>query len=178
MHGVEVVGKFTENTLTLTPFSYASPVLGAVLYLVLAAKGVSRVYDSISELLSQLGSFTGRLEEYAKVALDSKLRRKVVEILTVMLEIFARSERAIKKGRLPQYLSVTFLSGNEKVARALDHLRALIDTETRLVGALTYSATIKAGEAVDRSERTLQRTGTTTERTEKKLDGIVASTNG
>ena len=178
MHGVEVIGRLTENTLTLTPFSYASPVLGAVMYLVTAAKGVSKAYDSIIELLSQLEDFTSRLEEYVKSAIDLKLRKKIVDILTTLLEIFARSEKMIEKGRFKQYLSVTFLSGNEKVSHALNRLRSLMQAETRLVGSLTYSATTKTSEAVDRNEQALQRTEMTTERTERKLEGVITSTNG
>ena len=178
MHGVEVIGRLTENTLTLTPFSYASPVLGAVMYLVTAAKGVSKAYDSIIELLSQLEDFTSRLEEYVKSALDLKLRKKIVDILTTLLEIFARSEKMIEKGRFKQYLSVTFLSGNEKVSHALNRLRSLMQAETRLVGSLTYSTTTKTSEAIDRNEQALQRTEMTTERTERKLEGVITSTNG
>ena len=178
MQGVEVVGELTENTLTLTPFSYASPVLGAVLYLVTSAKGVSKAYDSIIELLSQLEDFTGRLEEYVKNADDLKLRRKIVDILTTLLEILARSEKLIEKGRFKLYLSVTFLNGNEKISHAMNRLRSLIESETKLVGSLTYSSTMRTSEAVDRNERTLQRTEKTTERTERKLEGVVASTNG
>lgn len=178
MHGVELVGSITENALTLTPFSYASPVLAAVLFLVTAAKGVSEAYDSIINLLSQLEDFTGRLEEYTKAAVEPKLRIKIVNILTTLLEIFARSEKLIKKGRLKQYMSVTFLGGNEKVAQGMERLKSLVDTETRLVGSLTYSTALRTSDTVDRSERVLQRTEKTTERSERKLEGITTSMNG
>lgn len=178
MHGVELVGSITENALTLTPFSYASPVLAAVLFLVIAAKGVSEAYDSIIKLLSQLEDFTGRLEEYTKAAVEPKLRKKIVNILTILMEIFARSEKLIKKGRFKQYMSVTFLGGNEKVVQGMERLRSLVDTETRLVGSLTYSKALRTSDTVDRSERVLQRTDKTAERSERKLDGITTSMNG
>lgn len=54
MSGIEVIGELTQDALTLTPFSMASPVLGAVLFLVSSAKGVSNAYDTIVDLLSQL----------------------------------------------------------------------------------------------------------------------------
>ena len=171
MVGVEVLGGLTQNALTLTPFSMASPVLGAVLFLVGSAKGVSEAYENIANLLSKLEDFTGRLQEYTRAAVDPKLKKKVVDILTTLLEIFARSEKLIRNGRLKQYLSVTFLGSNEKIAKLMTRLNSLIDTETRLVGSLIYSTALKTNETVDRSERT-------TERNEKTLQNINGSVNG
>lgn len=171
MTGVQVLGGLTQNALTLTPFSMASPVLGAVLYLVGSAKGVSEAYDNITTLLWELEDFTGRLEEYTRTDVDPKLKRKMVDILTTLLEIFARSEKLIKKGRIKQYMSVTFLGGNEKFASAMDRLNSLIDTENKLVGSLTYSTTLKTNEIVGRSEKTM-------ERNEKSLQSLSGSLNG
>ena len=171
MMGVEVLGGLTQNALTLTPFSMASPVLGAVLFLVGSAKGVSEAYDSITTLLSKLEDFTGRLQEYTRAAVDLKLKKKVVDILTTLLEIFARSEKLIKNSRIKQYMSVTFLGSNEKVASAMTRLNSLIDTESRLVGSLVYSTVLKTNETVDRSEKTM-------ERNEKALQTVGGSLNG
>ena len=171
MAGVEVLGGLMQNALTLTPVSMASPVLGAVLFLVSSAKGVSEAYDSITKLLSELEDFTGRLQEYTRAALDPKLKKKVVAILTTLLEIFARSEKLIKNGRVKQYISGTFLGGNEKVASAMTRLKSLIDTENKLVGSLVYSTVLKTNETVDRSEKTM-------ERNEKTLQGVTGSLNG
>lgn len=168
MMGVEVLGGLTQNALTLTPFSMASPVLGAVLFLVGSAKGVSEAYDNITTLLSKLEDFTGRLQEYTRAAVDPKLKKNVVDILTTLLEIFARSEKLIKKGRLKQYMS---LGGNEKVASAMTRLNSLMDTENRLVGSLVYSTVLKTNETVDRSEKTM-------ERNEKALQSVSGSLNG
>lgn len=171
MAGVEVLGGLTQNALTLTPFSMASPVLGAVLFLVGSAKGVSEAYDSITNLLSELENFTGRLQEYTRAALDPKLRKMMVSILTTLLEIFARSEKLITKGRVKEYMSGTFHGGNEKVASAMTRLKSLIDTENKLVGSLVYSTVLKTNETVDRSEKTM-------ERNEKTLQGVTGSLNG
>lgn len=178
MRGVELVGSLTVNALTLTPFSYASPVLGAVLFLVTAAKGVSEAYDSIIDLLSQLAYFTGRLQEYTKAAMEPKLRKLIVDILTSLLEIFARSEKLIRETRFKQYISVTFLGGNEKVAGAKERLRSLVEEETRLVGSLTYSTALRTSDMVDRTETIVQKTDRTTERNEKKLEAIATSMSG
>ncbi|KAL8709500.1 MAG: hypothetical protein Q9220_005742 [cf. Caloplaca sp. 1 TL-2023] len=174
MHGVELVGKLTENALTLTPFSYASPVLGAVLFLVAAAKGVSEAYDTIVDLLSELKDFTARLEEYTKAAIEPKLRRLIIDILTTLLEIFARSEKLIRKERFKQYMAVTFLNGNKKIGDAKGRLQSLIGQETKLVGALTYSTAVDIVKSVDRSEVIIQRTDKTSERNEKKLEAIAS----
>ena len=171
MLGVEVLGGLTQNALTLTPFSMASPVLGAVLFLVGSAKGVSQAYDSITILLSKLEDFTGRLQEYTRAAVDPKLKKKVVDILTTLLEVFARSEKLIKKGRLKQYMSATFLGGNEKIVAAMTRLNSLIDTEDRLVGSIVYSTVLKTNETVGRSEKTV-------ERNEKALQSVSGSLNG
>ena len=171
MAGVEVLGGLTQNALTLTPFSMASPVLGAVLFLVSSAKGVSEAYDSITELLSELEDFSGRLQEYTRAALDPKLMKKMVTILTTLLEVFARSEKLIKKGRIKQYMSGTFLGRNEKVASAMTRLRSLIDTEDKLVGSMIYSTVLKTNETIDRSEKTM-------ERNEKTLQAVTGSLNG
>ena len=171
MMGLEVLGGLTQNALTLTPFSMASPILGAVLFLVGSANGVSEAYENISMLLTKLEDFTGRLQEYTKAVIDPKLRKKVVEILTTLLEIFARSEKLISKGRFKEYLSVTFLGSNEKFAKSMTRLNSLMDTENRLVGSLVYSTALKTNETVDRSEKTI-------ERSEKVLQSVSGSMNG
>ena len=171
MMGVEVLGGLTQNALTLTPFSMASPVLGAVLFLVSSAKGVSETYDSITALLSKLEDFTGRLQEYTRATLDPKLKKKVVEILTTLLEILARSEKLVNKGRFKQYMSVTFLSGTGKVASAVARLDSLMDTEDKLVGSLVYSTVLKTNESVDRSEKTIDRYEKTLQSFSKSLNG-------
>lgn len=170
MKPVELRGGLTQDTLTLTPFSPCSQILEAALFLVRSARGVSSAYDCIANLLGQLGAFTARLEEYTKAAVDSKLRKKVTDILTTLLEILARSEKLIRQGRIEQYLRVTFLGNNAKVAAAMSRLKELMDTEEKLVVSLTYSTTQRMDKTVERTERGV-------ERNEQTLDGIVGSLN-
>lgn len=92
-------------------------------------------------------------------------------ILTTLLEIFATSEKLIKDARIKQYLKVTFLGSNEKVAAAMTHLKELMDAEEKLVVSLTYSTTQRMESTVERTERTV-------EKTEQTLGGIVGSLNG
>lgn len=72
---------------------------------------------------------------------------------------------------LEQYLLVTFLGSNEKVAAAMGRLKALTDTEEKLVISLTYSTT-------QRTDKTVERTEGTVERTEKTIEGMVSSMSG
>lgn len=172
LKGVEVLGGLTQNALTLTPFPMASHVLRAVLFLVGSANGVSEAHDSITTLLSKLEDFTGRFQEYTRAAaVDPKQKKKVVDILTTLLEIFARFEKLIKKGRIKQYMSVTFLGGHEKVASAMARLNSFIGTENKSVGSLVYSPVLKTNEIIDRSENTMARN-------EKALQSFNGSLNG
>ncbi|KAG8533475.1 uncharacterized protein KY384_002258 [Bacidia gigantensis] len=170
MIGVELVGGLTQDALTLTPFSMASPVLGAVLFLVSSAGDVSKAYDTIVDLLSQLEDFTGRLQEYTNATVEPKLRKKLIDVLACLLEIFARSEKLIRKGRVKQYFSVTFLRSNEKVAAALERLKSLMDTEAKLVGSLTYSTLLRTDESVSQGLKVMERTETLSEWHQESLE--------
>lgn len=55
------------------------------------------------DLLRKVHNLTGRLEEYIKGGIDLKLREIVVKILTTLLEIFARSEKLIHRGRIGKH---------------------------------------------------------------------------
>lgn len=68
-----------------------------------SAKNVSSAYDTITDLLSKVREFTGRLEEYTTGGIEVKLRQIVVDILTTLLDIFARSEKLIRRGRVGNY---------------------------------------------------------------------------
>ncbi|KAL8951562.1 MAG: hypothetical protein Q9222_002472 [Ikaeria aurantiellina] len=107
--------------------------------------------------------------------MEPQLRELIIDILTTLLEIFARSEKLTRKERFKQYLSVTFLNGNKKIADAKDRLHSLIEQETRLVGALAYAAAVDLGKAVGQNETMLQRTDKTSQRSEKKLEAIASS---
>lgn len=66
---------------------------------------------------------------------------------------------------------MTFLQGNEKVASALERLKSLMETETKLVGSLTYSTLLKTSDNVARGVKS-------TERSEKAIEGITTAMNG
>ena len=116
MKPIELLAGLAQGALTLTPFAPASTVLGAALFLIgvsqslswldrelihyQSARKVSAAYDAITDLLDKVQGFTGRLQEYTKGSIDSKLKKTIVEILTTLLAIFARSEKLIKRERL------------------------------------------------------------------------------
>ena len=62
-----VVSSITKDSMQNTPIGPACAVLGATMYLVGSASGVSQVYDQIEELFEKLHSFTLRLQEYIAV---------------------------------------------------------------------------------------------------------------
>jgi hypothetical protein len=59
-----VLSNIALSAISLTPFAPASTILGAVGFVVKAAKGVSYAYDWIEELFDKLSDFTVRLDEY------------------------------------------------------------------------------------------------------------------
>lgn len=73
---------------------------------------------------------------------------------------------------------MTFLGSNEKVAAAMGRLKALIDTEEKLVIALAYSTAQRTDKTVERTDKTVGRTEKTVERSEKTLDVMAASMSG
>jgi len=171
MKPLEQIGTVAQAAVGLSPFAPASCLLGAVLFLVRSAQGVSDAYDCIENLLSQLQEFTGRVEEYIGGKVARKLQRKITAILATMLEIFGTSEKLISRGRLKQYMHVTFLGANGKVQALLVRLEKIMQTEDSLVMSTMFSS-------VQRIDRTVERTEKTSERTEKAVNGIAASMGG
>ncbi|KAI9696731.1 MAG: hypothetical protein M1836_005093 [Candelina mexicana] len=172
MDQVVTLGGVAQGALQASPFAPASAGLGAVLFLVGAAKGVSSAYDCITDLLSKLEDFTDRLQEYTKGTIDSKLRRKVTAILTTLLEIFARSEKLIDRKRWKEYFVVSFLGKDEKVAAAMGRLESLVENEEKLVASLTYSTGQKTGKIVERIDSAVERTEKNISKSSKTLEEV------
>ncbi|KAI9792037.1 MAG: hypothetical protein M1835_008091 [Candelina submexicana] len=177
MDQVVTLGGVAQGALQASPFAPASAGPGAVLFLVGAAKGVSSAYDCITDLLSRLEDFTGRLQEYTKGTIDSKLRRKVTAILTTLLEIFARSEKLIDRIRWKEYFVVSFLGKDEKVAAAMGRLERLVENEEKLVVSLTYSTGQRTGKIVERIDSAVERTEMNIGKSSKTLEEVTKSLN-
>src|ERR1700753_1399620 len=144
-----VVSSIAKDSIQNTPVGPACAILGATMYLVGSASGVSQVYDQIEQLFEKLYSFTIRLQEYVTVEMGYSLRQNVVAILTCVLEIIARSEKVIKEGRFRKYLGVAFVGKDEAIVEAFSNLQRLCDEEERLVLALSYTTSQRLDTKAD-----------------------------
>jgi fungal STAND N-terminal Goodbye domain len=159
-----LVSAVAQSAVSCTPFAPASTILGAVLFLVRAADGVSEAYEWIENLFEKLSGFTQRLEQYVDASMNAHLQHKVVAILSCLLGILGQSEKVIKDGRFRKYAAVLFLGKDEKVKALFNHLADQFDDEQRLVLAITYA--------------TGQRIEKTTEQIVQKIDIMGLSLQG
>lgn len=150
MQPVELLSKLAKSALQGAPFGSAASIFTAVIHLVASAKGVSEAYGSIVDLLERLADFSDRLNEYSQDAMDANLKKKVTQILATLLEIFAESEKIMRKGRLKEFGRVVFLGKDDGVEGAVKRLETLIASETMLVTAKTYATTTRIDQEVGR----------------------------
>ncbi|KAI4151800.1 MAG: hypothetical protein LQ340_003292 [Diploschistes diacapsis] len=80
-------------------FSPGTVIFGAVCYLIGAAKNVSRSYEAIQDLMSMLKDFTVRLVVYNCERVPPGLQMKLTGVFTTLPEVFAVSEKVIKRDR-------------------------------------------------------------------------------
>jgi hypothetical protein len=152
MQPCAALSAIAQSSISLTPFAPASTVLGAVLFLVEAANGVSEAYDWIEALFNKLGAFTQRLEQYMEAGMTPHLEQKVVSILSCLLELVGRSEAVIKEGRFRRYTGSTFLGRADDVKILFDQLDDLFEEEVRLVQATEYAAVTR----IDKRTRNIE----------------------
>lgn len=155
MEPVKFLGDTAQVALQGTPFASAGAIFTATAYLIKSAKGVSDAYGSIIELLERLADFSDRLDEYAKDVIDAKLRKKITLILATLLEILAKSERAMARGRVKEFARQAFLGKDDGVADAIARLQALVESEGRYVAAKSFSTTQKLDKDVNRISSSL-----------------------
>jgi fungal STAND N-terminal Goodbye domain len=173
-----VLSEVVSPALSLCPFAPASTTIGAMVFLVKAAKGVSEVYDWIEQLFDKLGGFSQRLEEYASGSMSANLQKKVVEILDCLLEILAQSEQVVKDGRFKQYAAVLFLGKDTKVNDSFSKLAKLLDDEQRLVQAISYATNQRVEMKVDDIHMTSNAVLETTAQMDARLELISLSIKG
>ncbi len=156
MLAASAAGALIENS----PFAPARVIMGAATLLVNSAHGVSRVYDGIEKLFSDLGSFTRRLQEYAQTNIGNSLRHNLVMTLACLLQILGRSECVIKEGRWKRFGQLLVLGEDAKVKALFTELAKLLDEEQGLVGAISYrlhsDIGIKTEEVVETTTATLE----------------------
>ncbi|KAI9729146.1 MAG: hypothetical protein M1834_007053 [Cirrosporium novae-zelandiae] len=155
------VGEVIKPAVSLTPFAPAAPVLGAVLFLIHASEGVTKAYDWIDEVFTELEDYTDRLRLYCKSDMDNVMKRKAIATLKFLLKVIERSEHLIRCGRFGQYLKNAFLSKDSKTSKLVDELNQLYKSEQGYVIAATY-----------------QKISTGTEKTMKTLKDVAKSVKG
>lgn len=173
-----LVSEIAQSSVSCTSFAPAATVLGAVFFLINAAEGVSDAYEWIEELFEKLSGFTQRLEQYVDGSTNAHLQHKVVAILSCLLEILGRSEKAIKDGRFRKYAAVLFLGKDEKVKQSFDRLASLFDDEQKLVLAISYATNQRIDEKTDKIETNTVRVLAFSEQVDKKLDIMGLSLQG
>ncbi|PKX90549.1 NACHT and TPR domain protein [Aspergillus novofumigatus IBT 16806] len=151
-------------------FPPSSLVFGAVTYLVTAAKGVSSSYDAIEDLMGTLKDFTIRLKAYGQERISEDLSDKLSDILTTLVEIFALSTKAIKRGRLLKFTRNILLGTDDAIKEAVGKLDKLTKVEASLVGAETLVEAKRTGRVVDTVQTTVTSTNVTVQETGKAVN--------
>jgi len=157
---IELVGNLAAGAASAV-FPPSSLCFGAAMYLINAARGVSATLDAIAELFGMLKDFTVRLKVYNNEDLSQELREKLTEILTTVIEIFARSTRVIKDGvlsRLKAFGKNVLLGNDLQLQGLVSKLDKLTQSEDLLVGAETLVETKKTSRNVEAVQVTLTET--------------------
>jgi hypothetical protein len=128
-----------SSAVALTPFAPASTLVGAAVFLVNSATGVSQIYDWIEGLFAELSHFVDRLDEYMVGDLPTRLQRRIGEILSCFLEILVQSRKAIKDSRWKEFTANVFLGKDRDVKESFNKLTKLFDYEQKLVTAMTFA---------------------------------------
>lgn len=92
--------------------------------------------------------FTVRLETYARHLMSRGLGSKTAEILAVILEILAISQKEMKRGRLRSF-GKSLIGATNEGKEAMGKLSKLFDSEKGIVGAETLSEVKSISVAVD-----------------------------
>jgi hypothetical protein len=121
-------------------FPPAPSIMGAILLLVQAGRGVSVALDSVMDLFDNLSLFTRRLDMYEKVSLTTGMKEIIVRVLAVVLKVcgFSRKlvSQGILKGRLFKWVKNIF-SGNDEIQGCLNTLKDLTSDEHKMASAQT-----------------------------------------
>jgi tetratricopeptide (TPR) repeat protein len=97
--------------------------------------------------------------------MSQDLSDKLSDILVTLLEIFALSTRAIKRGRLLRFTRNVLLGNDDTIAAAVGKLDRLTKVEAGLVGAETLTEAKRTGRMVDGLQTTVITTNATVRET-------------
>jgi len=89
------------------------------------------------------------LEIFSREEISSELSDKLSQSLTVLIEIFALSRKAIKGGRFLKYGRNVLVGSDDQIKRAVDKLAILTLNEDRIVGAESLIEIKRSGHIVD-----------------------------
>ncbi|SMY23467.1 unnamed protein product [Zymoseptoria tritici ST99CH_1A5] len=124
---------------------------GAVVYLIGAAGGDSASLDATAELLDVLKDITVRLAVYNQEDLSRELQYKLAEILTTVIEVFARSTKVVEEGVLHRMKAFdkNLLLGNDSTMQDMEHqgtspTKSSSNLSRKLKGEIKQALTEKA----------------------------------
>jgi Cdc6-like AAA superfamily ATPase len=128
------------------------------MHLIDASKGVSSNYDSIRDLFDDIKDFTSRLTVHTRQSVPEELKGTVTEILVCLIGVCGYSEKLIRHGRMGQYLKRVLLGQDEIITEKLKKLRKLVESEQRMVAALTLSISTNTSSKVEGAVVLLEKT--------------------
>lgn len=135
----EVLGNLVA-TIIAPAFPPAPSVMGAILLLIQAARGVSVAFDSIMDLFDEIGDFTKRLDIYKKVVLSVGMKEIIVRVMTIIMNVCAVSQNLIRQGfiksRMKRFAKNLF-SEDKKISTYMSMLRDLTSKEHKMATAQT-----------------------------------------
>ena len=134
---MEPILLIVQKGMGSSPYAPASTAFGASSYLLQACLSVSRGYDGIEELFKKMSNITVRLKEYEYGAIESSLKKKLIDIIAYFLEIFGKAGACIRKRRIKQWARSVFLQ-EDCISARVNKLQNYVETELSLVIALTY----------------------------------------
>jgi len=139
---IELVGDLAAEAAGVV-FPPSTLCFGAAMYLIEAAKGVAGDLETIIELLSTLQDFTDRLKVYCEGKMSSALRKKLADILMVIVEVFVVGSKIMdsKLYRIKKFGRNLMLGKDKHIQELMARLETLTSHELSLVGAETWSET-------------------------------------
>jgi hypothetical protein len=122
--------------------------------------------------------FTTRLTVHARHSISKELRGIVTGILVSLIAMCGLSAKLIKDGRVMKYFKGILLGRDEKIQGELNKLRRLIESEERMVGALTLSETTRTGKVVDGVAVTVTDMNLTMNEVREQMSSLMVTLSG
>lgn len=121
--------------------------------------------------------FTIRLKAYGREQISEDLSAKLSDILATLVEIFALSTKAIKRGRLVKFTRNVLLGTDDAIKAAVSKLDKLTKVEATLAGAETLTEAKRTGRIVDTIQTTVTSTDVTVKETGMAVNQMTVQVN-